>query len=195
MIKKFLAIGALAIPMMATPIVSYTTTGSFTPGSTSVLTAGGGTVTYLGGGGSVDLGSANPSNATFGTFTTAGFPTLTSLAGATFTLTINQTTPTPDSGTLLGTLSGTIKVNSSNAFVNFSPASITLADNVTYTILQSANGVPLVPPSTDSTGTVSPGSTTIQGQISSPTVPEPGTVGLFGLGLAAVGLIGRRRRA
>src|SRR3954468_10403180 len=78
--KKFLAIMALALPMLATPVVTYTTTGTFTPGGTDTVAAGGGTLTYLSGGGSVDLGTINPSNATFGTFNTLGFSSVADLA-------------------------------------------------------------------------------------------------------------------
>lgn len=192
--KKFLAIVALAIPMMAAPIVTYTTTGTFTPGGTNVLTGpSGGTLTYLTGGGSVDLGILNPSNATFGTINTIGNPG--NLAGSTFTLTINQTTPTAASGSLLGTVSGTVVVDASSAFIKFATPTVTLAPGITYEIFQGANGVAIVPPSTDQGGTVVGGTTTLQGQISTTATPEPGTVGLMGLGLVAVGLVARRRRA
>lgn len=193
--RKFLTIVALAVPMMAAPIVSYSTTGTFNGGPSNVLTAGTGTLTYLGGGGSVDLGVINPSNATFGTFNTSGFTSLESLAGNTFTLTINQTGPVADSGTLNATLTGTIQVNASSAFVKFASPTITLAPGLTYEIFQTAKGVAIVPPSTDQGGTVLGGTTTLQGQIFTSTVPEPGTVGLMGLGLVAVGYAARRRRA
>jgi len=197
--KKFLAIMALALPMLATPVVTYTTTGTFTPGGTDTVAAGGGTLTYLSGGGSVDLGTINPSNATFGTFNTLGFSSVADLAGYSFTLTINQLTPSVDNGAFTGTLSGKIALNASNAYVNFASPTLVLG-SVTYEIFQSAKGVAIVPPTTHPDGTIVGGNTTIQGQISAASTPEsvtpePGTIALMGLGLVAVGWWGRRYRA
>jgi len=157
------------------------------------------------GGGSVDLGTINPSNATFGTLNTVGFASIANLAGSSFTLNISQTSPTVNSGSLQGTLSGRVVLNASNAFLSFANPTLVLGP-VTYEIFQATTssgmqGIAIVPPSTHPDGTITGGTTTIQGRISAPsipndtTTPEPGTLGLIGLGLAAVGFVGRLRRA
>lgn len=200
--KKFLAIAALALPMMAAPVVTYSIAGTFTPGSTNVLSGpGGGTVTYLTGFGSVDLGVLNPSNITFGTLNTTGSPG--ALDGAKLDLVVTQTSPANDMGTLSGDLKGTVVVDSSQAYITFATPTLILnggaAGPIEYRIFQSdlgggKTGIAIVPQTTDQGGTVSGGTTTLQGEVSAH-VPEPSTVALMGLGLAAVGFIGRRRRA
>lgn len=200
--RRILAIAALAIPMMASSIVTYNTTGTvFMPGSVTTIPAPGGGLSYLSGGGSVDLSVINPSNATFGTLNTVGFPTPVSLAGWSLVLHINQSTPTVGSGTVTGSLAGTVVVNASNAYVHFATPTLTLGP-VTYEIFQpnlggGKTGIAIVPPSTDQNGTIVGGTTTIQGFISATQLPfdtgtpEPATVGLMGVGLVAVGLIRR----
>jgi|SwirhirootsSR2_FD_contig_51_423012_length_667_multi_3_in_0_out_0_1 hypothetical protein len=195
--RKLLTILAFAIPVLAAPIVTYTTSGTFSPpGGSDTTTIDGGTLTYMSASGSVDLGEVSPSTATLGSFTTAGITTLTQLVGYTFTLTINETSPGTGSGSVTGTLSGKIGANASDAFVKFANPVVHIGDE-TYTILQSEAGgrvfgVPIVPSSAGPT-------VTVQGLITSAglpndLVPEPKTMAMVGLALAAVSLIGRRRR-
>lgn len=206
--KIFIATALLAGSILAAPIVTYTVTGDFNPGSTAAtcdatLThtcqttgSGGGTLSYLMGGGNVDLGVLNPSNITFGTifsFGNVGSLTLPG-PGRTFTMTVHQTTPTAGSDTTVGKVSGTVVANASNAFLFFADPVLNIG-NVTYTVFQTARGIPIVPPSTDALGTTHPGSTTIQGSVSATAVPEPTTMALMGMGLIGLGLVARRRIA
>jgi len=209
-VKKVFAMAILAIPMLAAPIVSYSTSGSFSNGTspgTNVYTGTNGTLTFLTGGGNVDVGTINPSNITLGTVDSNMFLTPEAVGG-TLTLTITQTSPFAGTGSTMGTLSGTVVSNASNAMLLFSPAVVTLAgpggSSTVYTVLQSPAGVPIVPSSSTSGGALA-GGTTLQGTVQyiggEPVtsdlsgVPEPATLGLMGLGLLAVGLVARRRRS
>jgi len=106
----------------------------------------------------------------------------------TLTITIHQTGLdfAPGTGTLVGVVSGPITPDSSEASITFTTPSTTI-NGVKYTV-GSATYL-IVPNSTNG------GVTSIQGVISYSPVPEPGTIGLIGLGLAMVGMVARRRRA
>lgn len=212
MVKRMFAIVAIAIPMMATPVVTYTTQGFFGTPPANPDSQPGTNLQYVGtpnlifGGGTVDLGSSNPSFANFGYFNTAallGTVGSVSLSGP-FTLRINQTGVDVPAGTadFTGTLSGVIRGtvarpgSGSTAKITFDnpvfhpdtgdAGPFAIIGGVEYHI---GHEIYLI--SAPTAGQI----TSINGSIRAELVPEPGTIALMGLGLVAVGLIARRRSA
>jgi hypothetical protein len=163
--------------------VDYTTTGVFTSSGTNVSTSGTSTVTYG------DLTSDNndtPTIISLGSLTLAG--TTTSSFSDSFTLTVDQLSPSTGSATLSSTLAGTLTVNgsksSSSVKVTFASSSFTIG-GVKYTLLTN----PIDIPNPNSNG----GTATIQAEITS-AVPVPAAV-WGGMGLFGLLLVGKFRRA
>jgi len=187
------AVFGLASPAHAT-FVTYSTIGTFDSGDAA------GSNVYLDGAHGIDIVfngittnsvTVPPaSTASFGTFDTSA-TTAAALqpVSSGFTLDIFQTSPTSGGpATFVGSLSGKLAIDNSQAFIQFNaPLSGTIA-NIVYTILSADSNTPgrldLVPSTTNA------GVSTLQGQIN--VVPEPSAVALLGLG-GAVALFFRRR--
>jgi len=173
-------------------IVTYATSGVFASSNTSTFTSGNVSIVYNAGFG-IGL-NVNPSTlVTFGTFNTSA-TALTATTPVTvtdtFTLTITQTAPTGGTGSFVGTLSGTLSVDTSNAFVRFTgPLALTIGNSV-YSILSADNNTPgrvNISPRNANAGT-----STIAGQIT--IVPEPSTMALTALGGSVLLGLGHRSR-
>ena len=167
--------------------VSFDTAGAFNGSGSSIIFGAGADTLQINftGVSTVSL------NDTPFTFTSLGqFQTITTGAGAlvpvgtTFSLTINQSAPTPGSDDLSATLNGSIQQNQSLALVTFSITSVTIGQD-TYALTN--NPLPLVPPATNN------GFTSVQARVSGPAgVPEGGHTVLL-LGASLVALAGTRR--
>jgi PEP-CTERM motif len=198
-LKRLLLLSGIAglVAVTASASVNYNTTGSTlscngvggcVQNTTTSVTVGGLTLAYNSGSGA---GVVEPSIINLGNIVSTGTGTSVNLTGLLLTINVNSTPPGGSGPLPNGGVTGTLSTNGSTSEILFSPNNTTstfgtlpgvLIGNELYQVLNPTLGLE------DPTDGNPVGQTSIQGDVTNTTVPEPTTFLLMGAGLALAGI-------
>lgn len=189
-----------ALPLAA-QMVAFSTTGTFSGGGCTATSCsfGGftlsfapvGTNSYVSGS-LVDLGSFSTQCVSCTPGALQSFP-----SGVTFTLMINQTSPSAGTGTFAGTVSGSLAFNPSFSSLIWtpSPTNLTLGlaglTGMYKIVLDNTGNFNIAAPTADA----NPNQSVVKAFVTASTVPEPSTVALMATGMLGLVPVVRRRRS
>jgi hypothetical protein len=207
LVGRLLIVSALASMCGFAENVTYSSALNFGGGKSTLLAVNNLTVAYTG----VSVETVSPpfpTNAQFGEFAVTGPMTGTDTFNSTFSLTVTQTAPGPQSETLSDTLTGSISKESSNLELTFTGVGsggrgplipianpLTGAPSFAFTLANVTYWIDKVTPINPST--TGGGISTIEGAIYAAPLatPEPQFLVLTGLGFAALALMAIRRKS
>lgn len=202
---RAVCIAGAAVTLGALPLaaqtVAFSTTGTFSGGGCAATSCsfGGFTLSFAPVGSNsfvsgslVDLGSFNTQCVSCTPGSLQSFP-----SGVTFTLTINQTSPSAGTGTFAGTVSGSLAFNPSFSSLIWTPTPTNLTlglaglTGMYKIVLDNTGNFNIAPPTTDA----NPNPSVVKAFVTASTVPEPSTVALMATGMLGLVPVIRRRRS
>jgi hypothetical protein len=200
-LARAVLVGTVAVALGSLPVVAqtvtYTTSGAFSGTGCTATSCifGGFTLSYSSGSGNYAPPVSNVDMGSFSLLFTAGGGNPATIPGdVVFTLTVNQTNPSVQSGNFgtTGSVSGTIGWNPASGSLTWTPTTTNLTlGAATYLLVTDNTGkIGIVLPTPDNNQ--NPNATSIKANLT--VTPEPSTVALMATGMFGLIPVIRRRR-